>query len=260
MNDKLFEIILVSGEDRIDFLQGQITQDLEKLSTSSILYGAFCNPKGRVIATCQLFEIQSAIAIIVPKSMEDILIKRLNLFKLRAKVSIDKTSKFSSYCIKNNKLFDGIVTISRDLLKTDHTEIIGKFKSDNCFLSATAWREARVKNGIIDIGIENTEKFTPHMLNLDMTDAISFKKGCYVGQEIIARTHHIGKVKRRAVYYNLIGSSLPDNGVFTLNGEPVTLNIVDTVKSIMIAVVQTSISKETLKYEDGNAIPININN
>jgi len=249
MNDKLFEIILVSGEDQIDFLQGQITQDIEKINTSSILNGAFCNPKGRVISTCQLFKMQSAIAIIIPQSMAEPLIKRLNLYKLRSKVSIEKSSQISSYCIKNNELFNEVTTISHKLPRTDHSEVIGDFKSDNFFL---------VKNGIIDIDIKNSEKFTPHMLNLDLTNAISFRKGCYVGQEIIARTQHIGKVKRRAVYYNLTNSSPPNNSEFSLNGNPVTISIITIVNNTMVAVVNTSISKEILKFEGGHAVPINL--
>ncbi|MDG1015247.1 MAG: hypothetical protein P8O19_00110 [Woeseiaceae bacterium] len=258
MNDKLFEIILVSGEDQIDFLQGQITQDIEKINTSSILNGAFCNPKGRVISTCQLFKMQSAIAIIIPQSMAEPLIKRLNLYKLRSKVSIEKSSQISSYCIKNNELFNEVTTISHKLPRTDHSEVIGDFKSDNFFLTTLEWREVRVKNGIIDIDIKNSEKFTPHMLNLDLTNAISFRKGCYVGQEIIARTQHIGKVKRRAVYYNLTNSSPPNNSEFSLNGNPVTISIITIVNNTMVAVVNTSISKEILKFEGGHAVPINL--
>ncbi len=75
----LFEIINVSGDDRIAFLQGQFTQNIELLSSSKVLFGALCSPKGRVFATCQLFATKQNIHIILPSQMTDLVIQRLNL-------------------------------------------------------------------------------------------------------------------------------------------------------------------------------------
>ena len=68
-------------------------------------------------------------------------------------------------------------------------------------LPESRWRTARIRAGLVDIGAENTEKYTPHMINLDRSGAVSFTKGCYTGQEVVARTENLGRVKRRVMRF-----------------------------------------------------------
>ena len=82
MSADLFNIIFVVGKDRVDFLQGQVTQDIEKLDENTTRSAAFCNPKGRVIATCQLFQFNEKIGVIIHHTMSEIIINRLKKEKV----------------------------------------------------------------------------------------------------------------------------------------------------------------------------------
>jgi hypothetical protein len=113
---------------------------------------------------------------------------------------------------------------------------------------------------IVDITIENSEKYTPHMINLDLINGISFKKGCYVGQEIVARTEHIGSVKRRAVLYNLSSSKINNNEKLFIDKSDSGAHILSIVEDKMIAIINTAISNKELTFENGQATPINQSN
>ena len=276
MNEKLLEIIQVSGADRIAFLQGQFTQDIKLLSSSKILFGALCNPKGRVFATCQLFATKDRVNIILPTSMIDHVIKRLNLYKLRSDVCIERNKHIQSFCIQytdsassfsesvhdNQEL--GNAYVSHQLKRTNDIEFfIYENNSDSnttkpiTHLNNDQWKAARIANGIVDVVPDTSEKYTPHMLNLDIMKGISFDKGCYIGQEIVARTEFIGKVKRRAVSYSLSSKINSRDEKFYLGEDTIGIDILSISAEMMIALVNTSIASKKLTYKRGIATPIN---
>ncbi|MGI9262883.1 MAG: YgfZ/GcvT domain-containing protein [Woeseiaceae bacterium] len=164
---ELYKLIKVSGADAVDFLQGQLTQDVAKLATAGRMLAAWCNAKGRVIVVARLAAIDDGIAMIVPADMADKVLETLLMYRFRAKVELDATDD-------------------------DYLELVATHDTDPVAL---------IQAGIPHIDSSNTESFTPHMLNLDKLDAISFTKGCYTGQEIVARTEHRGKSKRRMMRY-----------------------------------------------------------
>jgi len=275
MNEKLFEIIQVSGADRITFLQGQFTQDITLLSSSKVLFGALCNPKGRVFATCQLFATKDEVIIILPASMIDLVIKRLSLYKLRSDVCIEKSKHIQSFCIQNtesesslsqpnhNNQKLGDIYVSHQLKKTNDIEFF-IYENNSDFnkikpvthLSNKRWQALRIINGIVDVVPDISEKYTPHMLNLDILKGISFNKGCYIGQEIVARTEFIGKVKRRAVSYSLSSTINSRDEKFYLGKDIIGIDILSISAEMMIALVSTSIANEKLTYNEGIATPI----
>jgi folate-binding protein YgfZ len=152
--------IAVTGSDSFEFLQGQLTNDLQILEKRDSLLSAWCNPKGRVISLMTVTVLPDGYALSVPADLTDELIKRLTMFRFRSKVEFNVDDE-----------------ISRE--------------------EATFG----IENGIPWIGAEQSEKFTPHMLNLDLLDAINLDKGCYTGQEIVARTHYKGATKRRTLRF-----------------------------------------------------------
>jgi len=282
MNKELFEIILVSGNDRHTFLQGQLTQDIEKLASGELLYAAICNPKGRVYVTCQLFKTHDKIGIITSSSMTDLVMQRLQNFILRSDVQLQKIENKCSICINCDdiptELRDEIINsleedknkspshflIKHSLKKSRNIEIYSNQLSSkslkplkNYIINSTKWKKARMIENIADITIENSEKYTPHMLNLDLINGISFKKGCYVGQEIVARTEHIGSVKRRAVLYNLSSPRINNNEKLFVNESDSGAHILSIAEDKMIAIINTAISNKELTYETGQATPIN---
>jgi len=282
MNKELFEIILVSGNDRHTFLQGQLTQDIEKLTSEKLLFAAICNPKGRVYATCQLFKTNNKIGIITPSSMAKLVIQRLQNFIFRSDVELERIKNTCSICIncddKSNGLQEELINtfekdknkspshflIKQSLKKSRNIEIYSNQLTsesirslENLILNSSKWKKARMIENIVDITIENSEKYTPHMINLDLINGISFKKGCYVGQEIVARTEHIGSVKRRAVLYNLSSSKINNNEKLFIDKSDSGAHILSIVEDKMIAIINTAISNKELTFENGQATPIN---
>jgi folate-binding protein YgfZ len=159
----------VSGTDALPFLQGQLTNDLRRLADGQRILAAWCNPKGRVIC---LFRVRSAgekFGLALPAELVDPVLKRLTMFRFRSRV------EFAASADAAGLLSD----------------------EDPASFDLPAWQRANLLNGIPEIGAAQSEQYTPHMLNLDRLDALSLDKGCYTGQEVIARTHYRGASKRR---------------------------------------------------------------
>ena len=165
MSDLPYSTILVSGADAEEFLQGQLTADLQQLNDSGSQRSAWCNPKGRVICILALAKDAAGFTLTLPAELVEHVIQRLTMFRFRSKVDFDNRPSEAS-----DVGLDG-----------DYDE----------------WRLAQLRAGVPEIFGPQTEQFTPHMLNLDLLGAVSLDKGCYTGQEIIARTHYRGATKRR---------------------------------------------------------------
>lgn len=147
------------GPDARAFLQGQLTNDLALLASGRPLLAAYCNPQGRVIAVLRLSEDGDGILARLPALMVDRVIEKLRRYVLRMKVTLSNENA-------------GLEVAGEDRLRDIHA-------------------------GQPQIYPETSELFVAQMLNLDLIDGISFNKGCYTGQEVIARAHYRGKVKRR---------------------------------------------------------------
>lgn len=165
--------IRVRGADATPFLQGQLTNDLEQLGTDAIQFAAWCNPKGRVIAFLRVSRDGDDFRLALPAALGEPVIERLLRFRFRAKVEF--------------------------VLETVENAALGLPAGADG--ASGDWLLQNLLAGIPDVGPEQSEKFTPHMLNLDRLDALSLDKGCYTGQEIVARTHYRGATKRRMLRF-----------------------------------------------------------
>ena len=267
MSAGLFNIIFVSGKDRVDFLQGQVTQDIEKLDENTTRNAAFCNPKGRVIATCQLFQFNEKIGVIIHHTMSEIIINRLKKFIFRSDVNIELSSDVWSSCFKkmNSNEIRKQVTIKsnqfiviNDLKESGAKEIFSNTEKIEILknpMKQEDWKAARMTENLVDISIRHSEKYTPHMLNMDVIDGISFQKGCYVGQEVVARTEHIGRVKRRVIVYELDSTDIKLDDKLFYNGKDTGAQIISIEGIIMMAMINITFKEKSLQYEEGNATP-----
>ena len=215
VNLGLNKVIHVIGPDRTDFLQSQLTQDISILSDSEANFSAWCNVKGRVITTLSLFKLDDRIVMIVPSSMTEIIIKKLIFYRFRSKV---------------------------DFLVTDENP-------NNLSVKIDLNPEKLISRGIPIIDSTNTETYTPHMLNLDKLEAISFNKGCYTGQEIIARTEHLGKSKRRMMLYKARNNKINIGSKLFFNEKNAGI-VVNACGNLILAVTPTKIHTETLTTLD----------
>jgi len=270
MNANLFDIIFVGGKDRVDFLQGQVTQDIEKLDEHKTRNAAFCNPKGRVVATCQLFQFNENIGVIVHHTMCEIIIERLKKYVFRSDVNIKLSSDTWSSCFKNvdsNEIrkqvtmnSDQFIVIN-DLRGSGAKEIFSNTEKIEVLKNSmrnSEWKAARMTENLVDISIDNSEKYTPHMLNMDITDGISFQKGCYVGQEVVARTEHIGRAKRRVIVYKVDSTDIKLDDKLFFNGKDTGAQIISIEGSTMMAIINISFKDKSLQYDSGNALPFRV--
>lgn len=232
MHPTYYKIILFTGADRLSFLQGQLTQDLDALHDAVSLPAAMCSPKGRVIVTCQLCDLGETTGMVLPTSMTEAVIKRLTMYKLRADVQMSIGD-------------DGCLAKA---FQTAGLDAVDRFDLEQ-------WQQERVASGRADIVAENSEQYTPHMLNLDLTGVISFTKGCYTGQEIVARTEHLGKVKRRLNRYRLSGCSAMI-GDKLADGDRDVGKVVNVADDEILAVTPVALQQNVLQLGSGTATPL----
>ena len=163
------DCLLVAGDDATAFLQAQLTQDLDRVQAGGggPCLAAWCNPKGRAIVLFRLRRLGKTWRLALPDTMSAAVKQRLETFRFRARFSIDT-----------------------EAATADDLDIVGG-------PSEAEWRSRLVADGIPMLEAGQAERFTPHMLNLDLIGAVSFDKGCYPGQEVVARTHYRGATKRR---------------------------------------------------------------
>jgi len=217
---ELYKLITVSGTDAHEFLQGQLTQDIGRLAGSGGLLAAWCNAKGRVVVIIRLVDFNDGIGLIVPATMAERVIQRLNMYRLRSKVEIGAP---------DDQWIDHIDTDLAD-------------------------PAALIRAGIPTIDESNTESYTPHMLNLDKLDAISFSKGCYTGQEVVARTEHLGQSKRRMMRYEADQESVAV-GARLSNGERDVGTVVNVVGRDLLAVTPVELHEQSLTIDGISVTP-----
>ncbi len=210
-------VLTISGKDAEHFLQGQLTCDIKEVTEIKSSLGALCNPKGRTITTFLLVKSGDAYLMVLPGELLELVKKRLQIYVLRSDVTL--TDNSDQLCLigltdtvkLNGPLFattrdeiisvDFSVTQSRYLIIAE-TEKAIKFWTDHVSKQgfqpedSEQWGVLDIVSGIPWISKETSEEFIPQMLNLDHLGGISLNKGCYTGQEIVARTHYLGKAKR----------------------------------------------------------------
>ncbi len=209
-------VIRFTGPDVLSFLQGQISNDTRRLAQGAPLSAAYSTPQGRVLALVYLLPHSGGTWALLPRELIGDTVARLRKFVLRAKVKIDDVSDSHGVagCLAVTALSARGLPAPGDAGYVEHngigiarvaqtarywvvgsTESMANLKFDAD--AERAWKLADVRAGLPQVYVPTSEAFVAQMLNLDLLDAISFTKGCYTGQEIIARTQHLGRIKRR---------------------------------------------------------------
>jgi len=198
-----------SGSDAKEFLQGQMTQDINSISDQSYKMTSILNPKGRIIVTGLIKEFKGNIFFIISKDLSEDCVQWLSRYILRSdvKISIEKNYIFGLNNENQKQLFKydenqqqlNISQISMDhsryiLLADDEASLKNKSIES---INESEWILSDIKRGLPILSKESSEKYIPQMINLDLLEGISFSKGCYTGQEVVARVQHRGKIKER---------------------------------------------------------------
>jgi len=237
-------LLQLNGEDAVDFLQGQLTNDVKQLDGSHFQYAGYCTPKGRLLALFLAFAHQDHLHLQVNRELLEAILKRLKMYVLRSKVTIkdvsDEIIRFGiagpEALLAMNTYFGAdnipqqtyglntlpqatIIRLPGDIARyqiystNEHAAEIWQALAAHAKPSDKAqWDYWEIQAGIPDIAPATQEAFVPQMVNLDALYGINFKKGCYTGQEIVARTHYLGKVKRRVQLAYIKSEQAPQTG------------------------------------------------
>jgi folate-binding protein YgfZ len=204
--------IIVSGADAFDFLQAQLSNDLRLLDERDELLAAWCNPKGRVICILRIRRSDAGYVLILPAELAGSVLQRLTLFRFRSRVE-----------------FQPAPASPPDL------GIQGSLEE---------WLLDNLKSGRPEVWQAQSEGFTPHMLNLDLIGAVSFDKGCYPGQEIVARTHYRGATKRRT--HRFEAARPVSVGARVSDGERDIGEVLNAIGTDLLAVIPSDKADEAL--------------
>ncbi len=234
-------VLQVTGTDASDFLQGQFSNDVASLGDPGVQMTTWSNPKGRVLALFQLARVGDAFYIRLPADLAASFLKRLRMYVLRAAVVIEPLDDYACIAASGEaaaqKLAElgsaapngtdtmvshGQVMIAQARGAKPRFEIFGPAAEISALWDQLAtvctpasradWRLQDIDAGVPAISAATSEAFVLQMLNLQLIDGVSFKKGCFPGQEVVARMQYLGKLKRRMYRASLNCDTLPAAG------------------------------------------------
>ena len=284
LNDR-YSIVMISGKDSETFLQSQLTSDIEKMQTFSASPTGYCSIKGRLIATAYICKLnkKNQYLLIIHNSITDYFIDSLKKFLLRANVLFENKSyayelegiieKGEPHPFEKAMNIDpiGLFSIHQEaqslcirfpnqrvlIISPKETTNLGAIAFKKTIPSADLdeWIIKNIEDGIAEISINIQSLFLPQILNFQKHEGVSFKKGCYPGQEIVARTQYLGKVKKQ-LYRGIckVKAFTGDNVVNTQTNQ-VAGKIIDCAKNGMgkyslLFVGEVTCSDYTLQKEE----------
>lgn len=241
-------LLALEGEDAVQFIHGQLSNDIDHLGSNKARLAAWCNPQGRMLALFHAWKSAGKVWLTVPLDILPALQKRLQMYVLRAKVALsDESGNMAILGIGGEK---GSKALSK-WFETLPSEPFGKTENEQGVLVRVAdafgfprylltiqkarlqaveselsstlsvcdesgWTMGDIKAGVPQITLPVQDRFIPQMVNLEQAGGLSFKKGCYPGQEVIARTQYKGTVKRR-MFHGMVELPFEDNPPIDVN-------------------------------------------
>ncbi|MFZ6765515.1 YgfZ/GcvT domain-containing protein [Undibacterium sp. Di26W] len=222
-------LILATGEDAASFLHNQLSNDVEHLNATDVRRAAYCTPKGRMQASFLYWKNQQGIVLQLSRPLQPALQKRLQMFILRAKAKLLDINPeqivlglggAAAAAVLQNwfpqlpaAVNTQVTNAAGSLLRLPDAEQHARFQwitspelaqqawatlsSQLQIVNTAAWRLTDIQAGIATILQSTQEQFVPQMVNFELIGGVNFKKGCYPGQEIVARSQYLGKLKRR---------------------------------------------------------------
>ncbi|MEJ6004306.1 folate-binding protein [Paucibacter sp. AS339] len=233
-------LIRAAGEDAAKFLHSQLTQDFALLGLNEARLAGFCSAKGRLLATMIGWKTsEQEVLLALPAEVLPAILKRLSMFVLRAKCKLsDASADLQLWGLTGpaaEQWLGDLAPQARWALghKDDATLIrLPEAAGQSRFLlvqaqsaagtaspplpklDAVDWQWLELQSGLAWVRTATSEQFVPQMLNLELLGGVSFKKGCYPGQEVVARSQYRGTLKRRTYLYELKGQALPGQEIF----------------------------------------------
>lgn len=218
-------LISFTGEDAASFLHAQLTSDVAGLGPPATQYTGYCTPKGRLLATPLLWRLQDEIRLQLPSDLREPIQDRLSKYILRSRVkAADATGDYALFGLLGDGAAAAVRAVCGEAPKAAHnvlaregisvarvaggryvmqvprhklTDVRAGLDAQAERASEDAWTASEIAAGVPVITRTAQEEYVPQMVNLDLIGAVSYSKGCYPGQEIVARTHYLGRLKQR---------------------------------------------------------------
>ncbi|MGD2160874.1 MAG: folate-binding protein YgfZ [Gammaproteobacteria bacterium] len=222
-----FGIIAAYGDDAAEFLQAQFTNDINQVDETHSQLSALCSPKGRMLCNLRIFRREQTYYLVLPYELLEAALSRLRMFVLRSRVTLeDASDALMGIGASGNKMVEHLgdsvgklpenideaveyqdYTIIRVAGVVPRYEIYGLLEAMKKLwqtldvhatpVGANIWELLNIQAGIPVITAASIDAYVPQMANMQLINGVSFTKGCYPGQEIVARMHYLGKLKRR---------------------------------------------------------------
>lgn len=247
------QALRVSGADAETFLQGQLSSDLRELTPARAQWSSWNSPKGRMLAFVLLVRDGDAVDLWMPAGLVPAIHKRLRMFVLRSKVTVDDLGAGrGALGLVGARAADALAAAHlpvpsepRAVAAGDGAQVLRTLGTDPRYLvlgspgvlaaapspDALAWRAGDIDAGLPTVFPETQDRWVAQMANLDQFGAIGFEKGCYTGQEVVARLHYLGNLKKRM--FRLAGDGpapVPGAAIHVAGGDGQSVgDIVDAV-------------------------------
>ncbi|WP_165008174.1 CAF17-like 4Fe-4S cluster assembly/insertion protein YgfZ [Neisseria yangbaofengii] len=268
-----FGVVRVSGDDRADFLHNQLSNDIQNLPAGQACYATYNTAKGRVLANMVVLNRGGDFLLLMAQDLIETIVKKLRMYVLRAKVVLEPLNDFA---VAGELADDAKAVIANEpclafaaenqngvwCINLPHT---GRLKVGlaeqlpaHDTAAGNAWNLHEIRSGYAWISASTKETAVAQMLNQHIIGGVHFRKGCYPGQEIIARAQYRGQVKRGLAV--LSGNSLEAAGIAVQVGGEEAGQIINTALtdngSLNLAVIKFSATDAALTDADGNVLTV----
>lgn len=237
-----YSTLVVAGEDAASFMQGQFTNNVDDVDDENSQLNSFCNKKGRMVANFRLFRYQQNYFLNIKDDLVNLSIEHLHNYILRAHVAVqDVSDQLIHLGISGDRATELLTpffkTINEKIDSVSHNEnyiairIAGLQPRYEIFCSlehakslweklavqvdivnASSWDYLNIQAGLPYIDSHSSGEFVPQMANMELINGVSFTKGCFTGQEIVARMHYLGKLKKRCYKIHIDTEDKPQAG------------------------------------------------
>lgn len=263
-----FAVVKVSGDDRDAFLHNQLSNDINGLKENQLCCATYNTPKGRVIANMLVYKRSDAIYLALAADLAEAVVKRLKMFVLRAKVQFELTNDWGVAAV-NVPETPCVSRPDAPMLSFDADEK-GQFTLPHGGTmqmaqqselpaydetAAKAWQLHEIQSGFPWISAATTETCVAQMLDQHRLGGVHFRKGCYPGQEIIARAQYRGQVKRGLVVVSCQNAPLRAGDAVYHQQEDVGL-VINSIENKALLVIKHGTAKQTLHDSSGQTLPI----
>jgi len=286
-------VVTLQGAGADKLLQGQTTCDLRQLSLEHSLLGAQCTPKGRTITNFRAVQTsEEETLLVLPADQIDnqinALAKYAPFFKVKVESAQDQWKVFGISGELSEQICDDLLgglpqnvnDVHASKLGSEEINFVCKIAKQRFIIlvkseqsqallqqlcqhlapsDTTQWNLLNIQDGLAEVIADTSEMFIPQMLNLQAVGAISFKKGCYTGQEIVARMHYLGKLKRHMYRLKISGQTLPSAGAdcYIADKKQSIGNVVSAASSteghieLLAVLTEQGAQASELKFDDG---------